>query len=130
MSDRDEIQQEQESIPVVEPDDTTSGLYERKIAWAVISAAIVIYLIAFPIRVLYYQYDFVEMKLYRHRPWVPVREIWFEQIKELPDFGSKLGIQIVFVICLFAIVTAVIYSLWLILVQSETEQPADGADAI
>lgn len=104
-------------------------MYERKIAWAVISAAIVIYLIAFPIRVLYYSYDFVEMQLYRHRPWVPVREIWFDQIKELPDFGSKLGLQVVFVACLVAIVAAVIYGLWLILVQSETEQPADRADA-
>jgi hypothetical protein len=136
MSDQDEPKPTEETLNVVEQvipndtDHTTSGLYERKIAWAIISAAILIYLIAFPLRVLYYDYDFTTRILTRLRPWVPVREIWYDQIKDLPDFGSKLGLQIAFVACLIAIVAAVIYGLWLILVQSETEQPTDGADAI
>ena len=135
MADIEEITPEEETIPAAEPafvdssDDTTSGMYERKIAWAVISAALVIYLIAFPIRVLYYRNDFTTGILYRLRPWVPVREIWHEQLGELPDFGTRLGLQIAFVTCLLAIVAAVIYGLWLILVQPETGQPADRADA-
>ena len=116
-------------VAVEEQDDSGPDLYNQKIAWAVISGAILIYLIALPIRVLYYRYDYIEMKLLRLRPWVPVRRIWFEQLESLPSFGSQLLVQIVFSLSMLVLVAAVLYGLWLILVEADAEPTNDRADA-
>lgn len=111
------------------PENSGPDIYNRKIVWAVISGAILIYLIALPIRVLYYRYDFVEMQLHKLRPWVPVRRIWFEQIEDLPSFGSQLLVQVVFALSMLVLVAAVLYGLWLILVEADAEQSVDRTDA-
>lgn len=101
----------------------------REIVWIVASGAILIYLLALPIRIQYWRVNFEAGEFQELRRWMLVRDVWSFQFRNMPTFGSEMLMQVLFVLSAVGILIGVILGLRVILLQDGDPTSGDVADA-
>lgn len=101
----------------------------REIAWILSTGAILIYLLALPIRIQYWRVNFEAGAFQELRRWMLVRDVWAFQFRNMPSFGSEIFVQFLFVVSALIILFGVILGLRLILLQEDDLPSSDSINA-
>lgn len=83
--------------------------------WGAIAVIIVIGVLAFPMRVQFWEYG------RELREWIAIREVWSLQIQHAPVFGTQSVTRVLLAVSIAVVVAATLWILRLILVQPDDD---------